>query len=271
MSDSGDSLDALLAWLIGESAIQGLRIPDSQEEKLSLMRVLMTVRPPRPVPDDVLMLQDEVLGARLEAAGIEEADDLPALPADAAPAASAGRIVLWQGDITRLRVDAIVNAANSQLLGCFVPLHPCIDNAIHSAAGMQLRNACEALMRGAPGGEPPGRARLTPAFNLPSRYVLHTVGPIVRGRPTEHDEATLASCYRACLELAGGLADVRSIAFCGISTGQFGFPHLAAARIAVATVTEWLGLHGSELDRVIFDVFSDQDHDDYARVLREHR
>lgn len=250
MSDSGDSLDALLAWLIGESAIQGLRIPDSQEEKLSLMRVLMTVRPPRPVPDDVLMLQDEVLGARLEAAG---------------------RIVLWQGDITRLRVDAIVNAANSQLLGCFVPLHPCIDNAIHSAAGMQLRNACEALMRGAPGGEPPGRARLTPAFNLPSRYVLHTVGPIVRGRPTEHDEATLASCYRACLELAGGLADVRSIAFCGISTGQFGFPHLAAARIAVATVTEWLGLHGSELDRVIFDVFSDQDHDDYARVLREHR
>ena len=172
----------------------------------------------------------------------------------------------WQGDITRLKVDAIVNAANSQMLGCFVPMHRCIDNAIHSAAGVQLRFACEEMMHGAE--EPTGSARITPGFNLPARYVLHTVGPIVTtARPLHQQEVQLASCYSSCLDLADkkGLA---SIAFCCISTGEFRFPNDRACEIAVSTVRSWMAGHpDSSVKTVIFNTFKDIDHELYQNAL----
>ena len=188
------------------------------------------------------------------------------LDADALPV-TAGRpqLALWQGDITRLRADAIVNAANAALLGCFHPCHGCIDNAIHSAAGLQLRDECARIMDAQGRPEPAGRAKLTPGFNLPARYVLHTVGPIVAGDVTRRDRAELAACYRACLELAAehGLS---SVAFCCVSTGEFRFPNQEAAEIAVGTVTDFLSAPSS-LQKVIFNVFKDTDRHIYRRLL----
>ena len=168
------------------------------------------------------------------------------------------------GDITRIEVDAIVNAANGSLLGCFVPCHGCIDNAIHSAAGVQLRNECAALMERPGGDEPPGRARITGAYNLPCRFVLHTVGPIVGGAGTDEDRALLASCYRSCLALAAE-RKLRSVAFCCVSTGEFRFPNEEAAAVAVAAVRGFLAGHkGME---VVFDVFKELDREIYSRLL----
>ena len=171
-----------------------------------------------------------------------------------------------RGDITRLKADAIVNAANSALLGCFVPCHGCIDNAIHSAAGLQLRDECNQLMLAQGRPEPNGRAKLTRGYNLPARYVLHTVGPIVRGRVTQQDRADLASCYRACLELTAEHS-LRSVAFCCISTGEFHFPNQEAAEIAVTTVRTFLDRHTTSIEKVIFNVFKDLDKKIYCDIL----
>lgn len=177
-----------------------------------------------------------------------------------------GRLRIWQGDITRLQVDAIVNAANSTLLGCFIPLHRCIDNAIHSAAGAQLRAECSRLMEVQGHPEPTGKAKLTAAYNLPSRYVLHTVGPIVRGgAPTPWQDGQLASCYRSCMELADSHG-LGSVAFCCVSTGEFGFPRERAARIAVETVTGCLE-RAVHVRTVIFNVFKDEDSSIYQSIL----
>ena len=167
--------------------------PDSLSQR-RLLRSLMNVRPPRPLSPDFLELQDALLSAEWEEKGVVDADTLPT---GADP-----RLALWQGDITRLKADAIVNAANSALLGCFAPCHGCIDNAIHSAAGLQLREACHQLMAAQGHPEPNGRAKLTPGYNLPARYVLHTVGPVIQGPVTGRDRKELAGCYRSCLELA---------------------------------------------------------------------
>ena len=174
-------------------------------------------------------------------------------------------LYLWQGDITTLRCDAIVNAANSRMLGCFVPCHGCIDNAIHTWAGVQLRLACAELMKQQGCDEETGRAKITPAFNLPCRYVLHTVGPIVGGRLTALEEAQLADCYRACLTLAAQNG-VRSIAFCCISTGEFRFPNERAAEIAVKTVRDWRQRSSSRME-VIFNVFKEKDLHIYRKRL----
>ena len=174
-------------------------------------------------------------------------------------------ICLWRGDITTLRCDAIVNAANSALLGCFCPNHGCIDNAIHTYAGMQLRLACKEIMDAQGHEEPTGTAKLTPAYNLPCRYVLHTVGPIVRGRVTQEDEQLLASCYRSCLDLAAEHA-VQSVAFCCISTGEFRFPNELAAQIATGTVSSHEAIRQGRI-RVIFNVFKEQDEAIYKRLL----
>ena len=175
-------------------------------------------------------------------------------------------IYLWQGDITRLRVDAIVNAANSALLGCFVPCHGCIDNAIHSAAGVQLRLECARIMNRQKTQEPTGKAKLTKAYNLPSRYVLHTVGPIIYEKVTEDDCALLADCYRSCLELAAA-HQLKSIAFCCISTGEFRFPNQKAAEIAIETVQKVQQERHSRME-VVFNVFKDEDAQIYKRLLR---
>lgn len=233
-------------------------IPAHPHQRWQMLRSLMNVRPPMPVTEEFCRNQDAFLQQMTQGKGIVDAEDLPACSGDE-------RLVLWQGDITVLRCDAIVNAANSQMLGCFSPCHGCIDNIIHTMAGVQLRLACDELMRAQGHKEPTGRAKITPGFNLPARYVLHTVGPIIYDAVTPEDEALLASCYRSCLELAAK-NDCRSIAFCCISTGVFRFPADLAAQIAVRTVEDFLK-KDSGIRRVIFNVFKDSDLAIYQHLL----
>ena len=227
-----------------------------------LLRALMNVRPPAPLGADFLRDQDALLVAERDERGTVDAESLP--PFDPAEP----RIALWRGDITRIRAGVIVNAANDALLGCFAPLHGCIDNAIHSAAGLQLRNACAEIAdaRGPGWRAPTGVAFATPGFNLPAAHVLHVVGPIVPdGRPTAAQRAQLAGCYRSCLAQAAGTG-LRSVAFCCISTGVFGYPADEAARTAVATVRRALA-ESPSVARVVFDVFSDRDEALYSAAL----
>lgn len=252
-------LDYLIGILLRENnEYSGIAIPGSVTEKRRLLRALMNGRPPRPVTDELTALQDEELQTQLKEKGTVDAEELP----------YKGRYAIWQGDITRLKVDAIVNAANSQMLGCFVPLHGCIDNAIHSAAGVQLRLACNEIMNKKGHDEPSGEAIVTPAFNLPAKYVIHTVGPIVYGdRPTDEDRRLLASCYRSCLEAAEQY-HLESIAFCCISTGEFRFPNHEAAEIALKTVDNYFSEHpDSTIKKVIFNVFKDKDRQIYTEIL----
>lgn len=239
---------------------EGARIPEDEQGQKDLLRALMNVRPPLPVGRDFLTIQDEYLSAERDKEGVVDIRTLPSLRRD-------GRLVLWQGDITTLNADAIVNAANSGMRGCFRALHFCIDNIIHSKSGIQLRLYCDEMMKRQGYGyeEPTGQAKITPAFNLPSRYVLHTVGPIIEGRVTQRDRELLASCYRSCLELAAENG-LESIAFCCISTGVFRFPNQEAAEIAVKTVTGFLQT-SSSIQRVIFNVFKDTDEQIYRELL----
>ena len=232
----------------------------AREGARRLLRALMNIRPPLPLDPDFLRLQDALLSAEREERGVVDAAALPEVP---------GRpgIALWQGDITRLRADAVVNAANSTLLGCFHPCHGCIDNAIHSAAGLQLRDACARLMEAQGHSEPAGGAKLTGGCNLPARHVLHTVGPIISGPLTNADRAALASCYTACLSLAAEHG-LHSVAFCCISTGEFRFPRGEAAGIAVDTVTRFLS-RPTSIRKVIFNVFQDADAALYRALLGE--
>ena len=223
-----------------------------------LLRSLFTLRPPYPASEDFLNVQDAYLSEVIRERGIVEAADLPSVKASP-------RISLWQGDITTLRCDAIVNAANSALLGCWQPCHSCIDNIIHSRSGVQLRLACHDIMTAQGHEEPTGGAKITPAFNLPCRYVLHTVGPIITGRVTRRDREALASCYRSCLALAADRG-CESVAFCCISTGEFRFPNREAAEVAVETVRDFLN-GGDRTLRIIFDVFKDRDLEIYRELL----
>ena len=249
--------EALLKEMPGCRA-QAAQFPHGEIQQRRLLRGLMNVRPPMPLDPRFLELQDALLAAEREEKGVVDGGALPVIAADP-------RLAVWQGDITRLKVDAIVNAANRALLGCFVPCHGCIDNAIHSAAGLQLRAECHAIMEAQGFPEPNGRAKLTKGYALPARYVLHTVGPIVRGRVTEQDRSELASCYRSCLETAAAHG-LRSVAFCCISTGEFHFPNREAAEIAVGTVTDVLRGNTS-IERVIFNVFKDLDAEIYRDIL----
>jgi O-acetyl-ADP-ribose deacetylase (regulator of RNase III) len=239
----------------------GYTIPTSLSERQYMLRALLNVRAPKPADDELLATQDLELQAQLADKGIVRIEDI-------APSQLDKRLYLWQGDITRLQVDAIVNAANSALLGCFVPNHRCIDNAIHSAAGIQLRLACQDIMEKQGYPEPTGQAKITPGFNLPSRYVLHTVGPIVSDEdPSKRQCEELASCYRECLRLAdkNGL---QSVAFCCISTGVFGFPQEPAASIALSAVREYLdNTPETHIHTVIFNVFKDEDYEIYQKLL----
>lgn len=249
----------LIRELLAEDArYAGAAIPDGAAEQEKLLRALMNVRPPRPIGAEFLKVQDEYLRAERDRRGVVDAEALPALPSDP-------RMALWQGDITTLKADAIVNAANSALLGCFYPLHGCIDNIVHTRSGVQLRLLCSEIMAKQGHEEPAGRAKITPAFNLPSRYILHTVGPIISGRVTQRDRELLASCYRSCLELAAANG-CRSVAFCCISTGEFHFPNELAAQIAVDAVRDFLDAHDGL--RVIFDVYKDLDLEIYRNLLK---
>ena len=306
-------------WLIGQLLGEypeyrdtdeaDLPIPHDDEEQRLLLRALQNVRPPAPVSERFLHVQDEYLGAELAQCAITDADDVP--PAETLQ--TGATLAIWQGDITTLRCDAIVNAANSGLTGCYAPNHRCIDNAIHTAAGVQLRLACERIMEQQGHPEPVGRAKITPGFNLPARYVLHTVGPMIpSGDPTPAEQEQLADCYRSCLRLATDHS-LETVAFCAISTGEFRFPAELAARIAVRTVREFLAHRPAHQEptqpheqphdqpqtqtsttstadtstdtsaesttkprpaitirKVIFDVFSDRDRQIYKRVFADH-
>ena len=235
-----------------------LVIPDNEEAQKRLLRSLMNIRPPRPVSEAFLKIQDEYLGEAVAEKGVTDSASLPASSLD-------GRLALWRGDITTLKIDAIVNAANSALRGCFVPCHSCVDNIIHSVSGIQLRLACDRIMNEQGHDEPTGRAKITPAYNLPSEYVIHTVGPIVSGPLTDQHCRQLADCYRSCLELAADNG-LKSIAFCCISTGEFHFPQKKAAEIAVRTVTDYLN-RDSRIGKVVFNVFKQEDYDIYKGLL----
>lgn len=239
---------------------QARAFPQDELSQRRLLRSLMNVRPPMPLDPSFLAVQDDLLSAEREEKGVVEADTLPDRPGHPG-------ITVWQGDITRLKADAIVNAANEALLGCFIPCHSCIDNIIHTCAGVQLRLACHRLMREQGRPEPTGRAKITPAFNLPSRYVLHTVGPVISGPLREQDCRLLAGCYSSCLELAAKNG-LRSVAFCCISTGVFRFPQEKAAEIAVETVKRFLE-QDDTVEQVIFNVFTDRDLELYRRQLKK--
>ena len=235
---------------------RGTTIPQKADEQRQLLRSLMNVRAPEAVDAEFLAVQDAYLQQELAERGVTSIDELQPV---------CGQLYLWQGDITRLRCGAIVNAANSGMTGCYIPCHACIDNCIHTYAGVQLRQDCAELMARQGHAEPTGQAKITRAYNLPCDYVLHTVGPIVEGAVTREDEELLASCYRACLALAEEHG-VESIAFCCISTGVFHFPNQRAAEIAVETVRQYKKETGSGM-KVIFNVFKDTDRDIYAHLL----
>ena len=245
-------LTDILLTEMPEYRAQAERFAAGAEPQRRLLRSLMNVRPPLPLKSEFLAVQDELLSAEREERGVVAADSL---------FAAGSKLALWQGDITRLAADAIVNAGNSALLGCFHPCHGCIDNAIHSAAGLQLRGECAELMKRQGHEEPVGQAKITRAYNLPCRYVIHTVGPVVSGDLTDLHREQLASCYRSCLELAAEKG-LKTVAFCCLSTGVFRFPNKEAARIAVAAVRK----HAGGL-KVIFNVFKDWDYEIYQRLL----
>lgn len=250
-------------WLIKELLAErpdrfGCKLPTAEREQRDMLRALMNVREPKPVSPEFCRVQDEYLTEEVRRGGVTECEDLPAFGPD-------GRICMWLGDITALRVDGIVNAANSGLTGCYQPLHDCVDNIIHTKAGVQLRLVCAEIMRAQGYPEPLGRAKITPAFNLPCGYVLHTVGPIVQGELTEEHRETLRSCYRSCLALAEA-SGLESVAFCSISTGVFRFPKREAASIAVDTVRAYLAGH-DKLKRVVFTVHSQANHAIYRSLL----
>ncbi|MDE6925812.1 MAG: protein-ADP-ribose hydrolase, partial [Acetatifactor sp.] len=243
--DQGERRKFLIRGLLQENVqYRDCEIPAREEEQRQLLRGLMNVRPPRRIGREFLKVQDEYLQAETAAKGITELDDLDSV--------SEG-LYLWQGDITTLRCDAIVNAANSGMTGCYVPNHRCIDNCIHSFSGIQLRIDCAEMMRMQGHEEETGKAKITKAYNLPCRYILHTVGPIISGTPTKTDCELLAGCYRSCLELAAEKG-LESVAFCCISTGEFHFPNDRAAQIAVGTVKEFMRRETS-VKKVVFNVF----------------
>lgn len=256
MNQSEKRLFLIQTLLKEQPQYRDMGIPTDADSQRQLLRGLMNIRAPQRIGADFLKMQDEYLQSETAAKGVADIAELtPVQPG----------LYLWQGDITTLKCDAIVNAANSGMTGCYIPNHRCIDNAIHTFAGVELRLACEELMEQQGYPEPTGRAKITPAFNLPCKYVLHTVGPIIEDRVTRRDRELLASCYRSCLELAAE-NDLKSVAFCCISTGEFHFPNEQAAEIAVETVKQFMNTKTS-VEKVIFNVFKDLDKKIYARLL----
>ena len=247
----------LLRSLLDESKqYRQMEIPENDDDQKWLLRGLMNVRSPRMIDKNFLKVQDAYLKEETKNKGIIDVDTL--VPVQEG-------LYVWRGDITTLKCDAIVNAANSGMTGCYVPNHRCIDNCIHTFAGIELRLACAEMMEKQRYEEPTGQAKITPAFNLPCQYVLHTVGPIIRGRLTEKDCRLLSSCYQSCLELAAE-NHLKSVAFCCISTGEFHFPNEKAAEIAVTTVKDFMKQKTS-IEKVVFNVFKDQDKVIYERLL----
>ena len=248
----------LIQTLLKESPeYHNTSIPKGLPEQRMLLRALMNVRAPKPIDEIFLLVQNEYLQEAIEEKGVTDLHDLTPVK---------DNLYVWQGDITTLRCDAIVNAANSQMTGCYIPGHTCIDNCIHTYAGVQLRYDCFQKMQTQGFEEPPGQAKITPAYNLPCRYVLHTVGPIINGHLTKKDCDLLAGCYTSCLQLATDY-HLESVAFCCISTGVFHFPNEKAAEIAIASTTDFLKQNDTTVKTVVFNVFKENDKEIYERLL----
>lgn len=258
--NNNERVDYLINELIKENIkYKNIEIPRGYDSKVKLLRSLMNVRQPKTLSKEFLEIQDEFLKGQAKEKGIVKLSEIDTIPAN-------DKISIYQGDITRLQVDAIVNAANSQLLGCFVPCHGCIDNIIHFCSGLQLRNECNEIMKKQNHLEETGSAKITSAYNLPSKYIIHTVGPIVYDSLTAKLENDLESCYKSILKCAIE-NNIRSIAFCCISTGEFHFPNRRAAEIAISTVNEFLKVNEDKFDRIIFNVFKDIDYEIYKQLL----
>ena len=259
-----ERLDYLVEEFKADSVeYKDLNIPDNREEKRRVLRSLMNIRMPKEISSEILKVQDEYLSERAVEKGIVNLADIPVIR---------DGLSIWQGDITRLSVDAIVNAANSQMLGCFVPMHTCIDNCIHTFAGVQMRAECNRQMNelriryGRDYEQPTAVPMLTDAYNLPAKKVVHIVGPIVQYKLTPGLEKDLADCYKNTLDMCADNG-LKSVAFCCISTGVFRFPNKRAAEIAVSTVTEWLHSNPGKVERVIFNVFKDEDKTIYKKLI----
>lgn len=250
-----ERLHFLTDFLIKETHAD-IKIPSDIPEQKRLLRSLMNIRVPRAISEEFIKIQDEYLQTEIADNVITDVNTLTPVR---------DKLYIWQGDITTLKCGAIVNAANSAMLGCFIPCHKCIDNAIHTYSGVQLRLECADIMMKQRHEEATGQAKITSAYNLPCDYIIHTVGPVVRGKLTENDCELLKSCYIECLKKTEENG-IKSIAFCCISTGEFHFPNEAAAQIAVGTVTEYL--QNSKIERVIFNVFKDEDKAIYTKLLR---
>lgn len=235
---------------------KNLDIPNNVDEQRRLLRSLMNIRKPKPISESFLKIQDEYLKDEISQKGITDISTLKPIQKG---------IYLWQGDITTLKCDAIVNAANSGLTGCYYPCHGCIDNAIHSYSGIQLRLECNEIMKKQGYEEPIGKAKITKAYNLPCKYIIHTVGPIIYSNVSKNDEELLSMCYSSCLEIADKM-NLKSIAFCCISTGEYRFPNKKAAEIAIATVKKYKSQNNSEIE-VIFNVFKNEDYSIYRELL----
>ena len=264
----------LLVEEFKEDSVQyrNLETPGDTEGKKRILRSLMNIRMPKMMPASVLRVQDEYLQGRIRENGIVTLNEIPTIADQGSRHEFADKLSIWQGDITRLAVDAIVNAANSQMLGCFVPMHTCIDNCIHTFAGIQLRAECDRQMKklraefGPDYEQPTAIPMLTDGYNLPAKKVVHIVGPIVQYQLTPELEKDLADCYWNTLDLCTE-KDIKTVAFCCISTGVFHFPGKRAAEIAVQTVTAWLAEHPGQMERVIFNVFKDEDKEYYEAGL----
>ncbi len=247
----------LIKYLLAENPrYNKVEIPTDCNDKFNLYRSLINVRMPGPISKEYLTAEDEYLSAEINKKGITQLNELSPVDND---------IYLWQGDITTIGADAIVNAANNQLLGCFCPCHACIDNCIHTFSGVRLRLKCNEIMQAQGHKEPTGKAKITPAYNLPCKYVIHTVGPIINGILTKRDKELLSSCYTECLKIADK-NNLQSIAFCCISTGEFHFPNENAAQIAIDTVKDYKEKTNSKI-KVVFNVFKDKDYEIYRELL----
>lgn len=253
-----ERLIILIKTLLKESPeYHNTSIPKDPAEQRMLLRALMNVRAPKPIDENFIQVQNEYLQEVIEEKGVTDLHDLTPVK---------DNLYVWQGDITTLRCDAIVNAANSQMTGCYIPGHACIDNCIHTYAGVQLRYDCFQKMQKQGFEEPTGQAKITLAYNLPCRYVLHTVGPIINGHLTKKDRDLLAGCYTSCLQLATNY-HLESVAFCCISTGVFHFPNEKAAEIAIASTTDFLKQNDTTVKKVVFNVFKENDKQIYERLL----
>jgi O-acetyl-ADP-ribose deacetylase (regulator of RNase III) len=272
LNNKAELVNELLDKLLKENDdVRNIEVPHDYNSKRNLLRGLLNVRDPRPLDVEFLEKLDSLLQTELKEKGVVEVEKLETISTLVPnnPFNKSEKFVLWQGDITQINADAIVNAANKYMLGCFQPLHACIDNAIHSAAGPQLREDCDVIMSFQGELEETGGAKITRGYNLPAKFVVHTVGPIVpKGTElTEIQKKELASCYKSCLEVANEIGEIKTIAFCAISTGVFGFPKPDAANIGVKTVNDWLNTHSNHFEKIIFNVFSEGDYKEYINAF----